>query len=177
MNNQKLSTMIKSNNILSISILIMFTLTIACKDSDKKNEMEIKENTTIFGDAIIDENDPSIWIYDYDADIPVKNREVLRDTLSAKQWIDFLNDQNEKVRLEYIKQNGDTLFVIIPESTALTQQMGTTGADGYLSVATYTLTESKQVNFVHFDFQDGDHAMPGVYSRQYYIDRNKERFK
>jgi len=170
----------KINNSFLFSVLILFTFTFACKDSNKESEEEIlvhEENTTIFSDAIIDENDPSIWIYDYDADIPVKNREVLRDTLSSKQWIDFLNDQNEKVRLEYIKQNGDTLFVIIPESTVLTQQMGTTGADGYLSVATYTLTESKQVNFVHFDFKEGDHVMPGVYSRQFYIDRNKERFK
>ncbi len=170
----------KPHNTLIFIFLILFTFTIACKDSKKESEEEInvtEENVIVFGEAILDENDPSVWIYDYDADIPVKNREVIKDTLSLQEWVDFFNAQNEKVHLEFLKHNGDTLFVKIPESTVLTQQMGTAGADGYLSIATYTLTESQLVNFVHFDFEEGDHAMPGVYSRQYYIDRNKERFK
>ncbi len=170
----------KLNNFLKFIILILFTFTIACIDSKKENEEDIlllEEDTTDVEEAIIDENDPSVWIYDYDADIPVKNREVHKDDFSVEQWIDFLNANNEKVQLEFVKQSGDTLFVKIPESAVLTQQMGTTGADGYLSVATYTLTEFPGVNYVHFDFEEGDHAMPGIYSRQYYVDRNKERFK
>lgn len=167
-------------NSFKFIMLVLFTFTIACKDSKKESEEKIRvmeENTIFFGEAIIDQNDPSVWIYDYDADIPVKNREVLKDTLSLEQWVDFFNAQNDKVHLEFVKLNGDTLFVKISDSAVLTQQMGTAGADGYLSIATYTLTESQLVNFVHFDFEEGDHAMPGVYSRQYYIDRNKERFK
>ena len=52
-------------------------------------------------------------------------------------------------------------------------QRGTTGADDYMSTTTFTLTELKNIKYVNYDFEEGDHAMPGTYSRQYYIDRNK----
>jgi hypothetical protein len=55
----------------------------------------------------------------------------------------------------------------------ITQQMGTSGADDYMTTTTFTLTELKGIKYVNFDFEEGDHAVPGTYSRQYYIDRNK----
>ena len=55
------------------------------------------------------------------------------------------------------------------------QQMGTTGADEYMSVITFTLTELKGVRYVNLDFEEGDHASPGTYNRQYYIDRNRPK--
>lgn len=152
---------------------------VSCKDSNQESEDEADEDspqTIVYSKAAIDETDPALWIYDYDADIPLKNWEIKELSNTPQEWIDFLNAQNKRVHLEYSKQSGDTLFVKINESTFLTQRMGTTGADAYLSVATYTLTESENVNYVHFDFEEGDHAIPGTYSRQYYIDRNKERF-
>jgi len=42
--------------------------------------------------------------------------------------------------------------------------------------ATFTLTELEGVEFVDFDFKVGDHAVPGTYSRQQFLDeimRNK----
>ncbi len=51
--------------------------------------------------------------------------------------------------------------------------MGTTGADDYMSTTTFTLTELRGIKYVNFAFEEGDHAVPGTYSRKYYIDRNK----
>jgi hypothetical protein len=168
-----------NHSTLFFVLLLVSVLVVSCKDSKKDSEGELNEDSTesiVFSKALIDEKDPALWIYDYDADIPMKNWEIKDLNITSKEWIDFLNSQNKNVRLEYSKHSGDTLFVEIKESTFLTQQMGSAGADAYLSVATYTLTEAKNVNYVHFDFEEGDHAIPGIYSRQYYIDRNKRRF-
>ncbi len=170
----------KRHSILSIVYVVLLMLSISCNDMKKEQEAETvleTDTTTIVGEALIDKNDPSIWIYDFESDIPVRNRRVQKGVFTPNQWIDFLNSQNEKVHLEFLKHSSDTLFVSIPESNFLTQQMGSTGADGYLSVATFTLTESENVNYVQFDFEEGDHAFPGTYSRQFYVDRNKERFQ
>jgi hypothetical protein len=51
----------------------------------------------------------------------------------------------------------------------LTQRMGSTGADEFLAVATFTLTEYDHIKFVNFIFELGDHASPGLYSREYFL--------
>lgn len=43
--------------------------------------------------------------------------------------------------------------------------MGTTGAQAYLAELTYSMTEVPTVKYVNFDFQEGDHASPGVYQK------------
>jgi hypothetical protein len=43
--------------------------------------------------------------------------------------------------------------------------MGTTGATAYIEAVTYTLTSLKNIHYVEFDFKEGDHAIPGRYSR------------
>jgi hypothetical protein len=63
------------------------------------------------------------------------------------------------------KIEGDTAFVRIVDDQRLTQQMGTTGATAYLQAVTYTLTSVPSIQFVAFDFEAGDHAVPGRYAR------------
>lgn len=173
--------MMKINQPLVYLIIVLISISFfSCKDSKKKNEeksIEESNETIDVSEAANDETNPAQWIYDHNADIPVKSTEILDIGITPEELIDFLNTQNENVKLEFSKHSGDTLFVKIKESTFLTQRMGTTGADAYMSVATYTLTEAENVNYVHFDFEEGDHAIPGTYSRKYYIDRNKERFQ
>tara|TARA_R110000850_G_C9996309_1_gene468297 strand:- start:21859 stop:22365 length:507 start_codon:yes stop_codon:yes gene_type:complete len=168
-------------------MLVLFTCIISCKDTQRENPVEepaesydtkpvLKAEDSIeYRRALL-----PVWEYGHEpgVEMPVKVREVDTEAITAQHLIDIMNFQyEEKVYLKYHKLSGDTLYVTIDESTFLTQQMGTMGADAYLSVATYTLTELDYVNTVHFDFKEGDHAIPGMYSRQYYIDRNKERFQ
>ena len=40
--------------------------------------------------------------------------------------------------------------------------------------ATVTLTELPDIKFVNFDFEVGDHALPGTNGRKYYLDWMKE---
>lgn len=67
---------------------------------------------------------------------------------------------------------GDTLYVSITDATFLTQQMGSSGAKVYLLEATYAFTELRDIDVVHFNFTEGDHAMPGVYTRERFEKEN-----
>lgn len=177
----------KFPNVLKIITIVFFTCTFACKDS--KREAPIDEPIETYDEKQVLKPEDSVeyrkallpvWEYNPDPGIemPVKIREIDRESISAQLLIDIINFQYEgKVYLKFVKLSGDTLYVKIENSTFLTQQMGTMGADACLSTATYTLTELDYVNTVHFDFKEGDHAIPGMYSRDYYIQRNKERFK
>jgi hypothetical protein len=51
----------------------------------------------------------------------------------------------------------------------LTQRIGSTGAEEFLAAATFTLTEYDNIQFVHFIFEEGDHAAPGLYSREHFL--------
>jgi spore germination protein GerM len=75
-----------------------------------------------------------------------------------------------KVRLVFIKSSGDTAYLKIPDATYLTQQMGSTGPRLFLSGLVYTLTSLPGINYVNLDFEEGDHAAPGTYSRESFKD-------
>ena len=76
-----------------------------------------------------------------------------------------MNNNWPHVQLEIVKTSGDTLFIKIPQSTYLTQQMGSSGSITYLAEAVYNLTEIPGIHYVNFDFEEGDHAQPGTFNR------------
>ena len=84
---------------------------------------------------------------------------------SSAQLIDLLNQNFPDVQLNLVRISHDTIYVKIPNSKRLTNELGDTGAQDYLASATYTLTETKNIHFVNIDMKGGDHAEPGVYSR------------
>jgi hypothetical protein len=87
------------------------------------------------------------------------------DTLSAEGVVAFLNQNWPRVQLVFVKVSGDTLYVKIPESSYLTQQMGSSGPTTYLAEAVFNLTEIPGIHEVNFDFTEGDHAQPGTFNR------------
>ncbi|MBC7887256.1 MAG: hypothetical protein H7Z13_05160 [Ferruginibacter sp.] len=110
-----------------------------------------------------------IWLPVFDSvkgDVVLKQqRPVSKDTLTADKLIKEINASWEGVKLEFRKISHDTIYVAIPESTTLTQQMGSTGAFSYMSSTTFILTELKQIKFVNYDFVEGDHLAPGTMKR------------
>ncbi len=52
----------------------------------------------------------------------------------------------------------------------LTQRMGSFGAQAYLASVTFTLTECPRIKSVQFIFKEGDHAVPGEYTRESFPD-------
>ncbi len=85
--------------------------------------------------------------------------------LQPEDIVDALNLKYPEIKMQWVKLEGSKAFVAIPEATYLTQQSGSEGARAYLAEATYSLTELKGITSVEFDFDEGDHARPGVYQR------------
>jgi len=101
---------------------------------------------------------------------------VPADSLQPNLVVDRINKTNAetnfmaKVQLVFLKTSGDTIYLEIPDATYLTQQMGSTGPRLFLSGVVYTLTGLTGINYVNLDFEEGDHAGPGTYSRESFKD-------
>lgn len=73
-----------------------------------------------------------------------------------------------KIQFESIEDN--VIYVRVVNAEYLTQRMGSTGANFYLAETTFTLTEHPDINSVYFIFSEGDHAVPGNYKREDFLD-------
>ena len=157
----------KNNQIFKSSFFIATILFVAmnfvgCNDTNTETiEKEQKQDSTTLTD---------LWKFEFDSaanDMQILTlRSFDKDTLQTQTVINFLNHQYPEVILQNIKTVADTLFTKIPESEYLSQHMGSAGADFYLKSATYLLTDLPGINYVSFDFTEGDHAVPGVYKKQ-----------
>jgi hypothetical protein len=102
---------------------------------------------------------------------------IIGDSLNPRSIISFLNktdlgnETSHKIYLTLVKTSNDTIYLKIKNSFPLTQSIGTTGAMLYIAGVTYNLTELKTIKYVNLDFEEGDHAVPGTYSRDSFIDR------
>ncbi len=95
-----------------------------------------------------------------------QQRQVNTDSLTAAELISAMNAAWENVQLELIKISNDTIYTAIPNSEFLTQRMGSSGAAEYMAVSTFNLTELKNIRFVNYSFEEGDHAAPGTFRRE-----------
>lgn len=92
--------------------------------------------------------------------------------LGPEDIIDALNLKYPQIKLQWVKQTGSKAFVKINDPSYLTQQSGREGARAYLAEATYSLTELKGIAAVNFTFIEGDHAQPGTYTREDFVNLN-----
>ena len=145
-------------------------LFISCKNdgsADKENE----EDTLVTDENVfLAPPDRLLWVSDYDT---IKNefylkqqRKVNADTLTAATLINDLNAAWENIKLVLLKTSNDTLYVSIPDSKFLGEQMGSAGAQAYMASTTYSLTELKGIDYVNYDMKAGDHVSSGTYSRK-----------
>jgi len=95
-----------------------------------------------------------------------ENPEKSAVTLNKEDLAEALNVKYPDIKLQIGRVYRDTLTVHIPDATALTQDYGTTGALTYLAEATYAFTGLPEIKVVNFDFKEGDHAVPGPYTRK-----------
>ena len=95
----------------------------------------------------------------------IRNRVIPADSLTLNSVIQMLNKMYPEIQLYYTKVSGDTIFIKIYNSSYLTRQMGSSGAETYLAEVTFNLTEINGINFIDIQFLESDHASPGIYSR------------
>lgn len=93
------------------------------------------------------------------------------DSLSPEAVVSYLNSTNNNVQLAILKISGDTVYLKIQEASYLTRQMGSTGSSMYLAQVIYNLTEIPGIYYVTLDFEEGDHASPGTFTRDSFKDK------
>lgn len=152
------------NNLLIFGILLI----LSCNNDAPAEKENIEDTILIGSDASTRRLLP--WISDFDT---IKNefylkqqRTVNPDSLTAENLIADLNAEWENIKLVLVKTSNDTLYVSIPDSDFLGQQMGSAGAQAYMASTTYNLTELKGIKYVNYNMQAGDHVSPGTYSRK-----------
>ena len=140
--------------------------------------MLLKKNSTV-----ADEQNYA-WRVEYDSEGAaklVRGKRIQDIRAELNKLVSALNRSVEKSELSRIsgdhvlsefpiialrKAEPPTVIVEVVNDKYLSEAMGSSGAQDYLAIATYTLTESPGIKSVEFVFQPGEHAMPGVYSRE-----------
>lgn len=106
------------------------------------------------------------WNVDYEAQTKQRNPQLTADNLNADSIITWLNSTHPNVQLQKMELKHDTIVLEIPDSEYLTQRMGSTGPQEYLSKVVLNLTAVAGIRFVQLEFEEGDHASPGVWSKK-----------
>jgi hypothetical protein len=147
----------------------------SCNNATDNNTTETKDSIFIQSDSTNGFNELTgkskhlIWLPIFDSasnDIQLKQqRKVNSDTLTANKLIEEINASWYGIELVFRRISHDTIYVSIPVSDVLTKQSGSSGAYSYIASTTYSLTELKNIHFVNYDFEEGDHLGPGTMKR------------
>jgi hypothetical protein len=108
--------------------------------------------------------------YSVEVDEETQNLSLVRSNedlegAGVNDIIGSINKKYKDIELDLVKEGKDTISLKIDDARKLTQSMGSAGAEAYLAELTFSLTELKGIKAVKIDFEEGDHAMPGVYTR------------
>jgi hypothetical protein len=149
-------------------IVLMFSCSTKSREDKTSDEAEEKTEVSSTNSVVYDPSE-AIWQHNYNSQteefVLEQVRQVDNDTLTGQKIEKIINRSWPKVQVEFLKTSDDTAYIAIPDSEVLTQQMGTAGAESFMMSTTYSFTELKGIKYVSFDFEEGDHAIPGVYSR------------
>ncbi len=76
-------------------------------------------------------------------------------------------------KIKLVKISADTVYLTVINDFYLTQSMGTTGAEEYIVNSGVSLLEIDGINYVDYNFNMGDHAYPGTFSKAGYQAREE----
>lgn len=153
---------------------------IGCGTSDNKKADEeevVYESVTDSADIVTPGdslrtvvNEPTLWkvesLGDQQEEKLTGPKDSILESFTPNQLVVALNETYPEIQIKFQDISHDTMFVSIPNSKVLTEQMGSTGSYNYLATAVFNLTELKNVKYIHFDFKEGDHASPGTFTRK-----------
>lgn len=159
------------NNFFVLLFLILLT---ACQtDKPVEQKSTIKKNAKVEVLPLVKNSSKTLdvpWIAIYNDSTQLleikKNPTGNPKNLNEQDLIDALNLKYPEIKLEAVTRVKNTSVVKISNASYLTNEMGSTGARSYLAEATYSLTEVPGINAIEFRFTQGNHAMPGVFTRK-----------
>ncbi len=149
----------------SICLSLLFPLTLWSCMGDSESSSTSTDSIANTADAVVDAPKVSSVTWKYDAEADSMVQLAVPDSLSIDQVLADLNKQYQSMQLDLVKTSGDTVFVKMNDVTLLSQ-MGSSGNYGVLAEIVYSLTEVRPFQFVHLDFEELDHATPGLYDRE-----------
>jgi hypothetical protein len=161
---------------LLILSIIVFSSMFSCNSGNNENA-EVITKDTVFDyadssnmDSVLYAKSKSLlWHADDSNNLKLHQPVVAGiDTMSPQHIIQLINNNYDSIHVDYVKTSHDTVYVRIPNSEMLTENIGSTGAEMFMAATTYSLTELKGIHFVNYDFKEGEHASPGVYDRDYF---------
>jgi hypothetical protein len=148
----------------NILLLTATLFIIACNNSADENANEtVTTDTLAFGQNTND----TLYFWNVDNEHSTRTKVLVDDidNPNVQAIINGINMVYPDVLMQFVKTASDTLYITIPQSEKLTQQMGSAGAAQYFATACINLFEIKAINYINFDFKEGDHAKPGIFGR------------
>jgi len=163
----------KEIKLLISTFICCVTFSCHSNDQEKTTNGDIPDSTASAGISADSmktiTNQAMIWTVDDEN--PEKEQlkkpvNTIPDSFSTAHVIQLINETFPGIQMELIKVSNDTVYVKIPDDQRLSQEIGDTGAENYFASATFTLTDMKNIKYVNFALEPGDHAEPGVFSRE-----------
>jgi len=124
-----------------------------------------KKELIEWANSLIKQFGPALW-YIGDSEYPKFVKCI--EGANPANIVESLNELFKKDNLPQVSLVGaddHTVRIAIPESDLLTQGMGTYGAEAYLKAVGFSLLSIESIECVDFDFEEGDHAVPGVFCK------------
>ncbi|RYF91846.1 MAG: hypothetical protein EOO03_00330 [Chitinophagaceae bacterium] len=147
---------------------------LACNNKEKETTTTettaVEEETETFATApFVPGSNPNSKLFVWKASPDYtrrRNDAVTPALLNADTLIKGINEINENILLEKVKQSGDTLYTQIKNSNYLGNQMGSTGAEIYVADVVLNLTEVPGIKYVSIEMEEQSHVQPGTWSRK-----------
>ena len=154
---------------MRITIFILFIFIISCRNSN--NDKSTDEPETIIYDY-----PDTLLAWEVSADSMVMKRQTIYpdSSITINRIINGLNDKYPNVHIELLKQSGDTVYINIPNSDYLGEQMGSAGSSAWFADATINLTTAPGINYVSYKMDLHSHAESNVLGRDAYRNWKKE---
>jgi hypothetical protein len=138
-----------------------------------KSEVKKLEDQKSIIMKLLTKGEAGVWTLDWNDSVGIFEPRILErypiDQATPSKIVNGLNRLRPSPGVDYIAQRAATVYLRIKDPELLTQRMGTTGANEYLGYIVLSVTSIPDVELVHFDFPEGDHAVPGFYSRARFI--------
>jgi hypothetical protein len=153
-------------SIALISIMALFACNQDIKETSETDstdiQNEITDNSNEIADvpyyAELDSNSQNFTL--------IKSDLVDKNDLTPINLKDALNRKYPEIFISETRISNDTIYVTIPNAKHLTQGIGSMGAKIYMTESTHSFTDLPNIKYVKYNFNVGDHAYPGVYTKE-----------
>lgn len=148
------------------SFLLACLFLFACKGKQIKQDATEAQQAADFSDS------DTIIVWNCDAEKETRSR-IFQSDDSIQNILPLINGINStypEMQLRFDAVSKDTVLVEVIEGKLLVNQMGSSGAEQYLSFAAMNLLEAKGIRFVKFSLPEGAHAKTSVWNTSDFTD-------